>query len=122
MIYIFCFRLGMGVATTFFNEAWLEKDDNTGEAYKNWLLPSSNNHSQAICAICDWKAIDISNGVGQIVKHSNSKPHMKVVKTLQEKRKQNPKVCPPSYFLQSFCRWGRLNMGSLHQLAFYDQR
>ena len=76
-MYIFPSRLFMAS----FNDAWLEKDDATGEAFKNWLLPSPGNSAQAVCAICHWKHFDISIGVEAIVRHSNSKQHKRVSKT-----------------------------------------
>ena len=84
-----------------FKDVWLELDDETGERFKNWLLPNPNNNQQAICAICHWKHFDISEGVGILIKHSNSKMHKRVTKILQEKRKQNTKVCLSTFIFFS---------------------
>ena len=104
----------MAVDRVSFKDAWLELDDETGEKFRNWLLPNPSNSTQAICAICHWKTFDISKGVCRVVSHSNSKPHKKVAKILREKRKQNPEVCDSAFGFYSLTHysWEKQDSGS----------
>ena len=110
---LFSFRVPMADDRGFFKEAWLELDDDTGEKFRNWLLPNPSNNTQAICAICHWKTFDIRKGVWRVLRHSNSKLHKQNANILQEKREQNPEV---SVYTFTFCSlthysWQRQDSG-----------
>jgi hypothetical protein len=97
---MFSFRVPMAVDRVLFKEAWLERHDDTGEKFRNWLLPNPRNNTQAICAICHWRTIDIRSGVCYLVGHTKSKQHKQIANILQEKREQNPEVSDSTF---TFC-------------------
>lgn len=75
-----------------FEEEWLEKTDEMGDKFKMWLLPNYSESSEAICAICSWKKIDIKRGLPNIVAHSKTKRHKHFMRVLHNKRSQEFEV------------------------------
>ena len=98
MCQAFYFQTIMAVEEIFFQDSRLEKVDKTGEQFKNWLLPNFSNSAEALCVICFWKRFDIKGGgMRQVNQHANSKTHKKLIKILQEKKRQDSRVSSTTF-------------------------